>query len=476
MEIEIDFSQMPVDNPLNTALFFLMNGGWVIFIIVFIWGIIQFWLVRQRIRYFNKWEWTLLSIDIPKINEQYPKAVEHIFAALNGTWKHIDWIERFFTGKVQVNFSFELVSRGGYLEFLIRTPKHYRDLAEAAIYAQYPDAEISEVPDYADRFKGVRWPDNDQGWEIWGTEFKQIKKYYYPIKTWQQFFDVDKEKGFRDPVYAVLENLAKLEQGEEFWFQLVVTPANNLWKDRGNDFAKRKMGLQSSGSGAGSSVWDSIRNAIWEVADTVIYALVSQPESDESPKSSGSELIKKEQAAIEGIQEKISKIGFRTKMRVVYIARKEVFNKNKVKEGFLGALGQYTDLYSNGFLQDKYSKVSTSHLYYFRKFRVNRYRKNHILYNYHIRNTRDGAQFGRGFILNIEELASLWHFPVGDMKTLLIKKSEFKKAEAPFALPVEDHTQGISTVGTKVKTDILIEPEEVNIEEDYDPPDNLPVG
>ena len=151
-----------------------------------------------------------------------------------------------------------------------------------------------------------------------------------------------------------------------------------------------------------------------------------------------------------------------------------MFNKNKVKEGFLGVLNQYTDLYSNGFIQDKYTKVSTSHLYYFRKFRVEHFRKNHILYNYRTHNTRDGAKFGRGFILNSEELASLWHFPLGDIKALIIRKSEFKKAEAPFALPVEEE-QGFLADDTK-KDSEEGEPEEVEIEEERDPPDNLPIG
>jgi len=40
-------------------------------------------------------------------------------------------------------------------------------------------------------------------------------------------------------------------------------------------------------------------------------------------------------------------------------------------------------------------------------------------------------------ILNIEELATLYHFPVVSVIPPLIKKTGSKKAEPPFGLPVK---------------------------------------
>jgi hypothetical protein len=480
MEITIDFSQMPTDNPLITAWYLFIHGGWIVFIIVLIWGGKEWWMGYIRTKFRSRWEWVILSIDVPKVHEQFPKAVEGVFAALAGTYKHIDWLENFFQGKQQVEFSFELVSRGGYLEFLIRTPKHYRDLVEAAVYAQYPDCEISEVPDYTEKYKGVHWPDHDNGYEIWGTKFKLMKKEYYPIRTWPLFFD-DKRSGkdgsFKDVVYHMLEILSKLRQGEEFWFQVIVVPTDQKkWQSKAIAYAKKLLGQ----AGEHHGVWDALANFFLEIIDAVVYTFIGKPEAPEG-KDEGPQYLKKEQTAIEGIQEKASKIGFKTTLRCVYIARKEVFNKNKVKEGFLGSLSQFTDLYSNGFYQDKYTKVSTSHLYYFPKYRVEHFRKNLILKKYLVRSTRYGSQYGKGFILNIEELASLWHFPVGDVKAVVLKKAEFKKAEAPFALPVEEATAAFEeTVPLETeKGEEIVAPSigstEVSIEEDYSPPDDLPI-
>ena len=72
-----------------------------------------------------------------------------------------------------MHFSFELVSIDGYIQYLIRTPKRYRDLIESAIYAQYPDAEISEAVDYTENIPH-QYPDDEYG--AWGTELNLVKE------------------------------------------------------------------------------------------------------------------------------------------------------------------------------------------------------------------------------------------------------------------------------------------------------------
>lgn len=474
MNIVIDFSQVPTNSVWAFVWFILSHGGWIVVLLIFVYYGAEEYVAYKRVKYRSRWDWSLLSISLPRLNEKTPQAVEYIFTALSGSWKHIDWIERFFLGKQQPEFSFELVSREGYIEYLVRAPRQYRDLVEAAIYAQYPDAEIAEIPDYAEKYKGLSWPDNDGGYEIWGTSFKQSKKYYYPIRTWKELGEVDS-----DPVNSILENVAKIKTGEEFWFQIIVTPVANNWQKNGISLVKRLNGLKGS-----KSVVDEFLDLILEIPNSLLSIFISRPETPAAKPSAkpavapGFALTTKEKAVVESIQEKIGKIGFRTTMRAVYIARKEVFNKSRIKEGFLGALHQYTSLYSNGFIQSKYTKVSTSHLYYFRKYRVNHFRKNKLLTKYRVRSTRAGSQFGTGFILNISELASLWHFPVGSIKTLMIKKSEAVKAEAPFYLPVEEAGRSVATIGTAANLEgpAANEPDEVSIEEENGPPDNLPIG
>src|SRR3989344_4214570 len=102
----------------------------------------------RQIKYSKKLKWHLLAIDIPKANEQSPKAVEHIFAHLAGGLSSFTKKELYWEGKFLPTFSLEIVSIEGYVQFFIRTQSKYRDLVEAAVYAQYPEAEITEVEDY----------------------------------------------------------------------------------------------------------------------------------------------------------------------------------------------------------------------------------------------------------------------------------------------------------------------------------------
>ncbi|HYE60169.1 MAG TPA: hypothetical protein VEA18_03220 [Candidatus Kapabacteria bacterium] len=47
------------------------------------------------------------------------------------------------------------------------------------------------------------------------------------------------------------------------------------------------------------------------------------------------------------------------------------------------------------------------------------------------------------FILNVSELATIWHFPMSHVKTPLLQKAQGKKAEPPAGLPVERLVPGI---------------------------------
>ncbi|MFA5076670.1 MAG: hypothetical protein WC480_04635 [Patescibacteria group bacterium] len=477
MVIDLSFlSQIPMDNPLIAGWFIFTHGAWVFFVLPALWAMYDAWITYRRTKYSSRWEYILLSVDIPKNIETVPKAVEYIFAAMAGAWKKVDWIEKYFLGKIQVKFSFELVSIEGYVQYLIYTPRHFRDLVEAAVYGQYPGAEVTEVPDYAANFK-MHWPDHDQGYDIWGTVIKPVNKEYYPIRTYDAFVADAPKKQYHDPMAAILENMAKLGPGEQFWWQVIITPTNQrAWQHEAGHYLEQLLHQKGHSKGIFGHILDGIAG----IAEAIIGIFSAAPETETKPEAP--ELKVKDKVAAEGIQKKVAKVVVRAKLRVVYIARKEVFNKHKVKEGFLGAMHQFTDNYLNGLVQDKNTKVSTSHLYYFRNYRVNHYRKNKILKKYKTRSTLKGSEFNDGKIMAADELATIWHFPVGVMGTIALKKVEVKKTEAPFTLPVETPRFGPMGSALEEKVNIGLEsaqlPDRVGTEEvgEIEPPDNLPIG
>ena len=109
-------------------------------------------------------------------------------------------------------------------------------------------------------------------------------------------------------------------------------------------------------------------------------------------------------------------------------------NKPKVGYGFTGYIKQFLTQDCNGLKPDYLSTGISAH-YLSRDSRLN-FRKTNLVNNFI--NRDDWAGRDRG-ILNIEELATLWHFPVESaVKAPLIQKAPGRKAEPPMTLPIAD--------------------------------------
>jgi hypothetical protein len=137
-----------------------------------------------------------------------------------------------------------------------------------------------------------------------------------------------------------------------------------------------------------------------------------------------------ESKLVEAMEAKMSKIGFKTKMRGIYLARKEIFRVERGVSALIGAIQQFSNPTSNSITPT--FGVHTS--YVGARYRMN-YRKRLLMSAYKKRKMKVGAN---PFILNIEELATIWHFPLAITKTPLLQKTEGKRAEPPSGLPIEE--------------------------------------
>lgn len=143
-----------------------------------------------------------------------------------------------------------------------------------------------------------------------------------------------------------------------------------------------------------------------------------------------SELTTGEKGIAEAIEMKTAKLGWKSKVRMIYIAKKEFMNRSKGIAGVLGAIKQFNTQNLNGFKPDK--KVTTSIDYLFIKRRV-RARQKKILSKYKRRALWRGRRLN---ILNTEELATLFHFPIILVKAPQVQKTEAKRGEPPIRLPI----------------------------------------
>ena len=180
------------------------------------------WHHYRQERFIMNIKWVLLEIQVPRDVIKTPAAMELIFSNAfyhksgKGFW------EEFMIGAPWLWFSLEIVSIDGRVHFFIRTPTRIRDLVETQIYAQYPQAKVVEVEDYA--FKIPQYK-KDGDWNMWGCEFTKVKDDVMPIKTYKQVDEMKsgtKEEFKIDPITPIIEYLGSLPKGEQVWIQIII--------------------------------------------------------------------------------------------------------------------------------------------------------------------------------------------------------------------------------------------------------------
>jgi len=418
------------ENPLRLFAYLYPAGGWLILLGITFWMVKMVW-VDQRIGHFQSdFKWILLAIDVPKENLQTPRAVENVFSHLAGAHETRDLIEKYYYAQYQRWFSMEIVSIEGYVQFLIRAEKKHIDLTEAAIYAQYPNAEITPVEDYMENYPH-HYPDKD--WDCWGVEFQHVKEYIFPIRTYIDFeHKLEKEGNFKDPMAVLMEQFTHIGRGEMAAIQIICQPINQKWKEKGFKHAREVMGREdeAKASWIEKIIGSPFKLLIW-ITEEIFGMVGEEEEKSKADQWLAFKLTPGERAGLEALEEKCSKVGWGVKIRGIYVARKEVFQKSKVHFGMVGYFKQFTNEGSNGIKPDYKGTGTTAH-YIFKDVRKN-WRKNHIFHAFKARSDWRGRL---PTILNVEELATIWHFPMAYIAAPSLRKAEVKRVEAPVGLPI----------------------------------------
>lgn len=375
-----------------------------------------FWTLRlyqKRIEFISKVKWEILELRPPRDIIKTPKSMEQIFAAFYGIYSgEIKLHDKYLDGKVNLWISLEMVGRGGGTRFYVRCPGQFRNLVESAIYAQYPDVEITEAPDYVEEMPVIL---PNETWDLWGSGFVLAESSAYPIKTYPYFEEVKEEKRI-DPISTIAETMSKLKDDEMIWIQLLISPAGVL---TGNDLKKEcaeeiKKIVDSTREEKGEG--DRISLGMWKLTPS-------------------------QQDIIKAIGNKASKLSFQICLRTIYIDKRNAFTMSNV-----AALRASFQLFNtsdmNSLKGDKlitsYNKIWGRFFPWYKKFQINS--KKRKIYDYY-RKRRFGYS-GRLVsetlsILNTEELATLFHFPAGVVKAAKLQTTYSRKGEPPVNLPIE---------------------------------------
>ncbi len=366
--------------------FLLAPIVWIPILIVLVILIIRNKNKSNRLKVLNV-DSVLLMLEIPKDNDKKELAAEQLFASLHGILR--DSSELKSSGGVQEHLSFEIASTGNQIRFFVWVPRILQSFVEGQIYSQYPSVQIYRMKeDYCD--KRFEYPIS------YSSEITLTDNEALPIKTFESF-EVD-------PLAGITGTLAKLNPsgGEEMWIQILTRPIADDWHTRSDRWI--------SSVKAGKSGFD-LFHIDWKWFLEVLAALWRPPEGGTT--SDGKvELSERDKTRISKAEEKATKLGYQVKIRLAYVGSNEM-NAKLNMQALVGTFKQYNSTNLNGFKMTGATFDKTA------------------LDAYKMRQFTDD-----GFILNISELASVYHLPHTNVETPNIVWASSKTAEPPAKLPM----------------------------------------
>lgn len=372
-----------------------------------VWLAAKLWYeyVQMKFRMKN-FDFIMLEIKLPRIIDKTPVAMELVLLSLYHP-KVGNWWDRWWDGYCKAWFSLEIVSIEGAVKFFIRTPKKYKNIIESHIYAQYPDIEVHESEDYVSLAPFIH---EKNEWSLWGCSFSLTKPDPYPIKTYIDYgldSSMIKEENKSDPITSVIEFLGSIGRGQQIWMQILVQSTNRRYATPGKFLGKHDWKDEGK-------------------------ALIKEIQSKYGGEFGVFKATKREGEIINAIERSLGKPAFDCGIRTIYIAKKENYDSGNIA-GLVSAFSQYSSLDLNGF------KPSTLGFDYpwqdWNDYRLNK--QKHKFYDAFVRRSFFYPPYKKKpFVLNTEELATIFHFPGGVAETPTFTRIESRKGEPPANLPI----------------------------------------
>jgi hypothetical protein len=340
-------------------------------------------------------------------------AMEQLLASLSVLKPKGSFLKNLFFDTPTIIFEIANPSANEEISFYLSIPKRYRESIEKQVHGFFPHAVVEKVPEYT-----IFSPGSRAAVSILGLK----ESHALPLKTYRTLNI--------DPLNGITNALSKLETNDEgAAIQLILTQTGNGWRSAGRSIAqkmqegKRLKDVQNEASifrGVGQQVGKEMANTLFRKKrfdEREEKAVILTPE---------------EQELVKSIDSKASKTAFRVNVRLLASAATD-----ERAEEILAHM-------ENAFAQFENPEVNL--------FRVKRRPKSRQpVYDYIFRNFDDE----NSMILNVEEIASIFHFPISTTETPKIKWLKAGAAAPPINVPSEGLLLGYNDYrGTR--TDIRI--------------------
>jgi len=427
---------------------------WFVVPLALFYIVIDYWTDYITLKYKQGIKWAYLEVKVPRDIVTTPKAMEQVFAGFSAIgYTPTQW-EVLSRGMVPPWVAFEMAGTKDGIRFYVSVPREYKRLVETQFYSQYSQIEIREAENYTSHFSSL--PDNH--YNIWNVPYVFTNDSIFPIKTYDFFEDIKEEKRL-DSLSSLLEILSRLEDGEEIWIQMLLRPLTvpqaKAWKEEGKKKIDEMLGKKSAPVKKPFlkalfndilpklEIFDVLFELIDEVVNTIMNvvfqigstALQQPPKKEEKKEEARVDLSLGEKKRIEEAEKKMLKPVFEAVIRVIYLAPRPVFDDATHS----AAIGAYFRNFSitglNGFAE-KIKMYTGWKSLWADKFHVADQKFFFMLYNYRAIPDADTKDMLKKTILNIEELATLYHFPISSVSAPGLYRLGVKKNELPPNLPV----------------------------------------
>lgn len=376
----------------SISLVFKLSVIWFPLILLYIFCIL--WVRYARMHFLHSLEWDLLEIRVPQEVSKSPIAMETFLSFLYQTGGEKKFKDKYIKGSVRPYFSLEIASIEGQVKFYIYTQKKFRNFIETGLYAQYPNIEIHDAPDYT---RSIHF--DEKNTEMFTTEYKLSQPDPYPIKTYIDYGIENtavKEEFKTDPINTIIEFMGSIGANQQCWMQIVIRAHKKDYKE-----------------GIFSEPID-----LWKKQAKDEIKKIKEGTVTKEGESSFANPTKGDMEKIYALEKSVSKLSFDTGIRVVYWGKKGFFNSAN-KSGVSALLRAYSSPNLNSFETENDEDNDPQGLL--------AYKSRSFLY-YPI--------IGKKIVLNVEELASIFHLPGQVTQTPTFARIPSRKSEAPSNLPI----------------------------------------
>jgi len=302
--------------------------------------------------------------------------------------------------------TFEIASQIGSsdISFYVAVPKYLESVFEKYVQGVYPSAVVDKVPQDYTIFE-------PQGATA-GAYLQLSESSLFPISTYQLLET--------DPLASVTNNLSKISANEGGAVQVLIRPLSKLNLRKKGEKALKKI---REGKPVRDAVIQAYQGPVMEEFENIWKALFGK---DLKKKEEELGLRDKEQSfdqkGYDAIQSKIQKQPFEVNIRVVASAESEG-RAEEILNHLTSAFSQFSLSATNSLEVKEVYKKELQKLAYDFSFR-----------NFNAKQSN---------ILNLEELASIYHFPTHYIETPYIKAAKSITAAPPSDLP----EKGVLTIG-----------------------------